>query len=161
VGPPSESLITVASDGSGPPAVTTLLVSLRWDTEADLDLHLVIPSGVEIYSAKINSVPRPDLTTPDDAYKAGGILDFDSNANCVIDGRRNENIFWTQTPPSGHYIARLETYSMCAEFQADWTLAVTQGDNTLGIVHGVSRDSDTLAKRGRGAGLTAFEFDIP
>ena len=41
---------------------------------------------------------RRRRATPADpnAFKSGGILDFDSNANCVIDGRRAENVFWTR-----------------------------------------------------------------
>ena len=82
----------------------TLLVSLRWDTEADLDLHVVIPNGtVRSDDDRIWSKPRrpPGQMVDAGAYKSGGILDFDSNANCVIDGRRQENVSWTVAPPSG------------------------------------------------------------
>lgn len=142
----------------------TLLVSLAWDTEADLDLHLVTPDGTEVWSNKINSLPPPVPGQPMDpnGYKAGGILDFDSNANCLIDGRRVENVYWTLTPPSGHYIARVDTYSMCGEAQANWNLRVTLADQTLGLSSGYSRDNDAAAfPHGAGAGVKAFEFDIP
>jgi hypothetical protein len=146
---------------SGPPALpATLLVSLRWDTEADLDLHLVLPDGTEIFQQKVNSYSG-DASADPTGYLAGGQLDIDSNATCVIDGRRSENIYWTQPPPSGHYVARVETYSLCSEFVANWELGVTSNDQTLGVVHALSREPDTLGKRGRGAGLTAIEFDIP
>jgi hypothetical protein len=161
VGAVYKDVISVQDEAAPIPNPTTLLVSLSWDTQADLDLHLVIPDGTEIYSGKVNSVGRPSPGDTD-SWKSGGILDYDSNGLCVIDGRRRENVYWTQTPPSGHYIVRVETYSMCSEAQANWSVAITKGsDPALAIVHGVSRDSDTLAKRGRGAGLTAFEFDIP
>jgi hypothetical protein len=162
VGPPLTDKIKVMDIGS-PTMAATLLVSLRWDSEADLDLHLVLPDNTEIFSQKINSYQGPSAgqqAGPND-YLAGGILDFDSNATCIIDGRRVENIYWTQTPPSGHYIARVETYSLCAEPQAIWALSVTNGGTTLGVAHGLSRDTDTLPPRGRGAGLTAIEFDVP
>jgi hypothetical protein len=149
----------VGMPGGLPP--TTLLVSLRWDTEVDLDLHLVTPDGTEVFSQKVNSY-TPQQGDDPSAYLKGGLLDADSNSTCVIDGRRVENIYWTQPPPSGHYIARVETYSLCGDFEATWNLAVTSGAETLGsIVHGFSRDSDTLGHRGKGAGVTAIEFDIP
>jgi hypothetical protein len=159
VGPALNYKVRVA-DTSTSTMPSTLLISLRWDVEADLDLHLLLPDGSEVFSQKINSYQPQNGDMPD-AYLKGGILDADSNATCIIDGRRTENIYWTQTPPSGHYIARVETYSMCGETAAIWDLGVTQMDQQLGLVHGMSRDSDTLPKRGRDAGLTAFEFDIP
>jgi hypothetical protein len=141
----------------------TLLVSLAWDAEADLDLHLVTPDGTEVWANKINSLPPPVPGQPGDpnGWKSGGILDYDSNGNCVIDGRRIENIYWTVQPPSGHYIARVDTYSMCGEVQANWKLSATLGDQNLGIASGWSRDSDAALPHGAGAGVKALEFDIP
>jgi hypothetical protein len=158
-GPPSRNALTTAEVPSG----NTLLVSLRWDTEADLDLHLVIPDGTEIWANKINSYtpPPPGTPTDPDAYKSGGILDVDSNSACAIDGRRLENIYWTQTPPSGHYVARVDIYSLCGVPQADWRLDVTLMDASLGIAGGTGRDSDAALTHGKGAGVTALEFDIP
>ena len=139
------------------------MVSLRWDTEADLDLHLVIPGGSEIWANKINSFdpPPPGSGGDSNAYQAGGILDFDSNSNCNIDGRRLENIYWTQTPPSGHYIARVDTFSLCAAAQADWVLDVTLDGKSLGHAAGTGRDSDAALPHGAMAGVTAFTFDVP
>jgi hypothetical protein len=160
VGPAYAYKVRVADSGA-PALPPTLLVSLRWDSESDLDLHLVLPDGTEVFSQKVNSYPGPAADDPPDAYLAGGQLDVDSNASCVIDGRRVENVFWTRPPPAGHYLVRVETYSLCADSSANWELGVTSNEQTLGVVRGLSRDSDTLAKRGRGAGLTAFEFDLP
>jgi uncharacterized protein YfaP (DUF2135 family) len=157
-GPPS--VIDFMSTSEMPGA--TLLVSLRWDSEADLDLHLVTPDGTEIWSNKINSYSPPTTGGGDpNAYKVGGILDFDSNADCNIDGRRLEDIYWTTAPPSGHYIARVDTYSLCSTIQADWQLAVTFNGKPLGRVAGVGRDSDAALPHGAMAGVTALTFDIP
>jgi hypothetical protein len=145
------------------PADSTLLVSLRWDTEADLDLHLVIPDGTEIWANKINSYEPPAPGDPADpnGYLAGGILDEDSNSNCVIDGRRLENIFWSATPPSGHYIVRVDTWSLCGVPQANWHAAVTLNGAPAGSAAGQSLDSDAALPHGKGKGLTVLEFDVP
>jgi hypothetical protein len=140
------------------PDDSTLVVTLTWDTEADLDLHLVTPTG-EVWAKHINSTPPPppgQLPDPN-AWKSGGILDFDSNANCAIDGRRKENVFWTVPPPSGHYIARVDAWSLCGEAQAIWTVTTSMG----GEAHGRAEPSDTQFDHGEGAGTTALEFDIP
>ncbi len=141
----------------------TLVVSLGWDTESDLDLHLVTPSGVEVWANKINSepLPMPGDTSDPNGYKNGGILDYDSNANCVIDGRRLENIYWTVAPPSGHYIVRVDTWSLCAQSWANWRVAVTLDGQSLGTAFGYSRPTDEQLPHGVGGGVTALEFDIP
>ena len=75
--PGSHDLVVEAIDSSrdfGPPSALTLMVqsreldltgtklavSLRWDTESDLDLHLVLPGGIVVWSGNLNSyVPPP------------------------------------------------------------------------------------------------------
>ena len=141
----------------------TLLVSLAWDTESDLDLHLLTPDGTEVWANKINSIPPPvpGQNGDPDAYKSGGILDFDSNSGCVIDGRRMENVYWTVAPPSGHYLVRVDTWSLCGEAMANWRVTATLGAQTLGLASGWARPTDVELPHGVGAGVKALEFDIP
>src|SRR5690606_29130847 len=65
-------------------------VTVSWDVDSDVDLHVVEPTGEEIYYGNVDS-------------DAGGMLDLDSNANCTIDGKRNENIVWKEAAPTGVY----------------------------------------------------------
>ena len=140
-----------------------LVVSLFWDTESDLDLHVVDPNGVEVFNRNINSWQLPPPGTPIDptAWKTGGILDFDSNAACVIDGRRLEDVVWQAAPPSGHYIVRVDTASLCGEYEAHFTVEVRLGGNVVARAHGSSFESDTQFSHDRGAGVLAVEFDVP
>jgi len=76
------------------------------DTEADLDLHVDLPSdgdaGVnEIWSRKPSGLPLGTVGATVDAGLQSGYLDFDSNSMCIIDGRRAENVIFPSTPPSG------------------------------------------------------------
>src|SRR5262249_7210610 len=82
-----------------------LVVTLRWDTDADLDLHLVVPGGAEVWAGNINSheLPPPGMSEDPNAWMTGGILDFDSNSQCNIDGLRREDVIWKMPPPSGRY----------------------------------------------------------
>jgi hypothetical protein len=78
-----------------------LQASLNWSHPVDMDLHLVTPSGAEIYFGN-----RADAT--------GGALDLDSNAACGIDGINNENISWAQSePPAGEYVVYVNLWSRC------------------------------------------------
>jgi hypothetical protein len=153
------------------PVTGTLVISLTWDTEADLDLHVVTPSPmadgkpVELWSGNRTSLPaRSPLEGgpyTDEELAAAGIFDFDSNSQCTIDGRRLETVSWQVPPPAGHYIVRVDTFSMCGQAAARWTLTATlNGESIAGTYAGVSIDSDTRYPHKAGAGLKVVEFDL-
>lgn len=150
-----------------------LVVSLQWDTEADLDLHLVIPNVVdpstpiEIWSKHPVGIPVPTLDNPIDPYAAATApyLDFDSNANCVIDGRRQENVIFQVSagaPPPGDYTVRVDAPSMCGQVDAQWVATATLMDGTvLGSAQWEATDADTRGSHTAGSGRLAFTFTTP
>jgi hypothetical protein len=146
-----------------PPPSGSLVVSLRWDTEADLDLHVITPAGVEIWAGNINSYQLPPPGTPADAaaWQSGGLLDCDSNAGCVIDGRRQENVVWQAPPPAGSYLVRVDTASLCAAPDARWTVEVLESGVPVASSQGESLTTDTRFSQGPGSGLQALAFDVP
>ena len=146
-----------------PPPTGTLVVTLGWDTEADLDLHVLIPGGVEVWAGNINSYRLPPQGTPVDAaaWRSGGILDFDSNAGCVIDGRRQENVVWQSPPPPGSYLVRVDTASLCGAAAARWTVEVTRDGAPMGRAEGESLPGDPRFSKGPGSGIQALVFDVP
>ncbi|HEX4473845.1 MAG TPA: hypothetical protein VH142_02140 [Polyangiaceae bacterium] len=141
----------------------TLVVALSWDTESDLDLHVVVPGGVEVFARNINSVatPAPGKPVDPNAYESGGILDFDSNENCVIDGRRRENVVWSVPPPSGTYIVRVDTFSLCAAAFANWSVAVVLDGDVIARARGSSNPIDAEGPHDRGSGVLALTFAVP
>jgi hypothetical protein len=142
----------------------TLVVGLRWDSEADLDLHLVTPSGVEVWAGNINSYRAPPPGTPADgsAWQQGGLLDFDSNAGCVIDGRRAEHVVWTAPPPAGTYRVRVDTASLCGVPAARWTVEVFgAGGVVITASQGETVAGDARFSKGPGSGVQALTFDVP
>jgi hypothetical protein len=139
-----------------------LVVTLGWDTNSDLDLHVVLPDATEIYSGDINSYRATAGAAPDpEAWRSGGILDFDSNADCRIDGRRGENVVWTDAPPSGAYQVRVDTPSLCGTSGARWRVDVLLDGASLGAASGNSFADATRFVHGRGAGVLALGFDVP
>jgi hypothetical protein len=139
-----------------------LVFSLTWDTEADLDLRVVDPSGAEIWKRDINSYQPPPGTPVDPTgYATGGVLDFDSNAQCVIDGRRRENVIYQAVAPSGRYAVRVDTFSLCAEAVAHWKVQAWIDGQSLGASQGVSLQTDADMPHDRGAGVLALEIDVP
>lgn len=78
-------------------------VTLTWyvnDAEGlDLDLHVIEPSGEEIYYGHRTSA-------------TGGQLDIDNICGDFRNGI-SENIFWTTNPPSGQYIVKVDYFGDC------------------------------------------------
>jgi hypothetical protein len=87
-------------------------VSVSWDVESDVDLHVVEPGGAEIYYGNETSA-------------SGGTLDLDSNAGCSIDGKKNENITWpSSTPPRGTYTVRVDYWDSCGMASTRYVVTV-------------------------------------
>jgi hypothetical protein len=159
-GPPKVQILTALS---GPPSRTVqgaLVITLTWDTEADVDLHVVDPLGDEIYHGVPSSQDAFALNSSTSTVSYG-VLDFDSNADCVIDGFRQEDVAWASAPPSGHYLVRVDTSSLCGQASAHWTVRVKLYDTFLAEVTGTAFDSDTWGPHDRGAGVLAVGFDVP
>lgn len=160
VGPRKTLTFAVAtSDEEG------LRVRLRWDSDADLDLHVIDPAGNEIWAGDINSykAPPPGMPPADrDAYRRGGQLDFDSNGACLLDGRREENVsFPADAIPSGHVDVRVATASMCGEAVAHYEVKAWLGGRLLRGAEGIALPSDTRSGVRAGAGRAAFTFVVP
>ncbi len=150
--------------GDTPKPKGELVISLSWDDYADLDLHVVDPSGVEIWKRDISSAPVPKPGTPPEpaaAKKQGGHLDFDSNASCVKDGRRAENVIYDLPPPKGHYLVRVDTFSLCGQPNSYWRVEALLGGTSIGAASGIATETDTRFPHDRGAGVLALEVDVP
>jgi hypothetical protein len=151
----------------------SLVISLRWDAPVDFDLRVLAPSPdgtstVEIWSKHASNVPFDmNSALPADQQGAVGRLDFDSNADCAIDGRDQENVVWQGVPPAGHYVARVDAFSLCGQVAAEWEalatyngLLLTKTDGNPADVFGIATDAATRGDHGAGAGVRAFEFDL-
>ena len=154
---------TVVLDG------TRLVVALAWDTEADLDLHVVLPTSpvITVWSKHPTSYVPPAPGEPVDpgAITAAGALDVDSNSQCLIDGRREENVIWqgaTAAPPHGSYAVLVDTFSLCAAATAHWTVDVYRDGTPSSIAHaeGTVVDSDTRGAHVASSGVRALSFDF-
>jgi hypothetical protein len=152
-----------------------LVITLEWDTESDMDLHVVIPNTIddsgpiEIWNKHEVGVPPPALGTFLDPSVVAGApyLDFDSNANCVIDGRRQENVIVPMgaTVPPGDYTVRVDAFSLCGQSGAQWTATATQYDaygnaTVINSAQWQATADDTRGTHGAGSGRLAFNFTI-
>ena len=115
IGPYVPLSTTVTSVGTGDVQVT-----LSWDADSDVDVHVIDPAGEEIFYGHRRSA-------------SGGELDLDSNAGCEIDRIRNENITWPLgRAPRGQYTVRVDYWDSCGVQQTNYTVRIiSQGINQI------------------------------
>lgn len=119
-------------------------VTLSWDTDSDTDLHVIDPSGEEIFYAHRRSA-------------SGGELDLDSNAACALDHKRNENITWpVGRGPAGHYIVRVDYWDACGVSRTNYTVRVISGGSGQVVSGSFTGSGD---QGGGGSGTTVATFD--
>ena len=123
-------------------------VSVSWDVDSDLDLHLVEPgaTGEEIFWGNPSSV-------------TGGTLDLDSNPACAIDGVRNENIGWpTGAPNHGTYTVRLDHWADCGEAESRYVVTVRVKGHAIQTFTGTVTAPGDSGGVGSGATITTFSY---
>jgi hypothetical protein len=107
-------------------------ISLSWDTNVDLDLVVQTPSGKlvspkhpALYPSKATDSVDPSLLPH---------IDRDSNANCVLDGIRTENMIWptltedqgeTELPEEGLYYVYVNLFDPCGQQAARFHVKIT------------------------------------
>jgi hypothetical protein len=86
-----------------------------------------------------------------------GFLDRDSNANCVEDAWREEDVAWAGDPDPGTYIFRVDEFSACGTVATNFILQeyVDGKENTAQRVVGTLLASQADGG-GDGSGLTVL-----
>jgi hypothetical protein len=150
---------------AGPPAVNpytietyapvgALVISLAWDSPADLDLHVHTPEGVDLN-------PKFPDTNPDGGSKTDpgyGLIDRDSNGNCVQDGFRQEDAYWKVSANPGAYLIYVDMFAACGAASADFKVTVTQQGKVTHTVPGRLLASD--ADGASGPGLFVLQLNL-
>jgi len=120
-------------------------VSVSWDAASDVDLHVVEPSGEEIYWGDRESA-------------TGGELDLDSNPACDIDNVNNENISWSGSAPRGQYIVRVDYYDGCGVGETNYVVTVRVQGRQPQTFTGTFTGSGDQGGLGSGIEITRFTF---
>ena len=150
-----------------PPAAA---ISLSWDSDADLDLVLVTPSGRTVGARNVATVAT-EKDVPFDRDAPGvGVLQADSNAGCTIDSIRRESVVWRTAAEPGQYLVYANLFEACGKQAVHFTLEAfvrTEGDEpdtfgferlgdpSYGVVLGAS------ANGGKQTGLYVGAIDFP
>jgi len=163
-------------NGSGhAPAPPDAIIALTWDTNVDLDLQVLTPSG------RLVEPKRPLLTDLDAtaAKKLAGPparfdgIDRDSNAGCVVDNIREEDLVFYNGKPHGQYQIFVNLFDACKQpvvhFRVEIWSSADLPDGGKHLVRYYPRDVDPqggelldISANGgsaRGLFLTAFNFN--
>ena len=130
-----------------------VVASLSWGTDADLDLHLIGPSGKELSPKHPNS---SELDSAGNAKPGNGLLDHDSVASCVPDGLRTENVVWKDAPEAGTYTVIAHMFSACGKPAASFKFTLYVDGQS--VLEKAGRLLDIDADGGSGNGLFVTEF---
>jgi hypothetical protein len=122
-------------------------MNITWDSKADVDLHVLDPSGAEIYWAGRQS-------------PTGGQLDLDSNAGCGSDGPRAENIFWASglIAPRGEFTVRADYWSACTAPLTNYVVTVNVRGKPPQVFSGVFTGQGDGGGKGSGRNITTITY---
>lgn len=145
-----------------PPAA---VLSLAWDSDVDLDLVLITPSGQVLDPKHATTAPVTDAGLHPDPAK-DGVLDHDSDANCVPDHVRRENVVWEAAPAPGQYLVYANLFSACGQPATRFTASLWRPQPTDGgteLVEDLHVSGEVLAGAANGGDahglyVTAFSF---
>ena len=123
-----ESTVSLIVVGTG-----TLQVSLSFDNDKDVDLHLIEPEYFDENGEPVSFDYRHIYYGYVRAEYSGGELDLDSNAGCSIDGVNNENITYSEDCflPAGTYKLYVDLFRNCDPNIATNYLVTVFHDGTL------------------------------
>lgn len=152
----------VCDPRQSPPGI---VVSLSWNTPADLDLLVLTPTG-DLIDARTPAVGpflsdgRIDRNAP-----GAGYLEVDANRGCVREGRQRENVVFNNPLP-GRYVVYANLHDACGEESVQYEVSVharTAGETegTFDVVETKRRVGSLIAlqangSRERGTYVTQF-----
>ena len=126
--------------GSSSLGTGAIQVTLSWNGDNDMDLHVVDTGGFDVHWTQTQA-------------PSGGFLDRDDVPHCEEGAQFVENVFWSRgTAPPGDYVAFVQNFRACPDRPAQSFILEVRIDGEL-----VARDSGTL---GQGQRSRAVEFTV-
>jgi hypothetical protein len=128
------------------------VITLSWDSTADLDLHVIGPNGKETDPKHVTTAFDVDGGLPPGA----GSIDRDANAGCGQNGYRSESLVFVDPPAPGVYQIRVDMFDACGAPAANFTLTARRAGKSVLTAKGRLLDLDADGG-GPGSGLFVGE----
>jgi hypothetical protein len=144
-----------------PPAA---VLSLDWDTAADVDLEVTTPDGKVVDAAHPSTAGKGATAAQ---IAAGGVLDRDAQAECRATGPRRENLIFQKPPAPGSYQVRVNLFQACGAAVANFKVTLYRSEVVDGaptpLVAGPQIVGTLIAGQANGgaaSGLYVGAFDL-
>jgi hypothetical protein len=103
------------------------VITLQWDANFDVDLHVLTPDGLDVnpktpFGVPIEAGTRPPSTAPR--------IDRDSLGGCVPDGLRQEDLIFQNPMPPGLYEIYADPFASCGQPAVRFKLTIYQSSGT-------------------------------
>lgn len=137
-----------------------VVVALRWDSDADLDLVVQTPSGKTVDPKHPSSAALSggDDGGVDPSAPGTGKLDRDSNAACALDAYREEDLVFQDAPTPGTWQVRVNMFAACGAPAANFTVALYVDGVQRLVQPGRLVESDANGGEGPGLFVTELQF---
>ncbi len=107
------------------------VISLSWDTDVDLDLLVVTPDG-KVVRWRNPTTAQGDGGAPTATQLADpttGVLDRNSNGQCVLDRIRRESLVWQGEPRAGTYRVYANLFDACGRASVRYRVEVLRRES--------------------------------
>jgi hypothetical protein len=134
-------------------AVPSVVISLRWDANFDVDLHVIAPDGTDI-NPKTNPLQFPiDAGQPPPGDPK---IDRDSLGRCIPDGLRQEDLVFQSYPAVGPYDIYADPFDACGQPAVRFELTIYEagGDGELHATY--SQGGELLSNSVTGGGSSGL-----
>jgi hypothetical protein len=145
------------------------IISLSWESDADVDLVVVTPSGVTVDATHPSTLDLEGGEDVDPLAPGVGLLSIDSNGACRRDGVQRETLSWLTSPERGQYQVYAKLFEACdagatpLKVEA-FVRTAGEDEGTYGLalaadtVHGLILPTQAVGAKGRGTFITTIEF---
>jgi hypothetical protein len=145
---------------AAPVEVAPLVVTLRWEGAADLDLRVTLPDGVELGPRNPSAFVRGGMGDGG-SFRDAARLEVDAQAGCARASRPRERVRWPTEPTPGRYVVRVDTFSLCGDAAAPWRVTVDRAGTRVAEAEGLSTVYDVRFGHDLGAGRVVLDVELP
>jgi hypothetical protein len=133
--------------------VPAVVISLQWDDNFDVDLHVITPDGTDV-NPKTNPLAIPiDAGEPPPGDPR---IDRDSLGQCVPDGLRQEDLVFADYPATGPYDIYAAPFASCGQPTVRFVLTIYEAGSDGALHATFTQAGELLASSQTGGGSSGL-----